>query len=293
MDVRLSAEGLKTTMKESVMRFFGMLSLCVFLLFPTFVKAQNCSVPKVLIVLDKSSSMVRNQVNNQTLWHWATTALTDLVTQFDGSIDFGLMMFPAPPGLCTTGMINVDVGAGSASDIVNALGIAPPYSGNYTPSYQTMDLVASYAPLRDASSQNFVIFITDGWQWCDPYDPATRFLTVNSVTALNALGIKTAVIGFYNSVDYLALNRMAVQGLLPRAGCSTTATFDELQANPTMRCYQQADNYTELTAALTAIATTITAETCNGIDDNCDGRAVRGRKLDRLHRPAGDRRDLQ
>ena len=258
------------------MRFIGMLSLCAVLMFPAFAKAQNCSVPKVLIVLDKSSSMVRNQVNNETLWHWATEALTQLVTQFDGSIDFGLMMFPSPPGMCTPGMINVDVGAGSATDIINSLGIAPPYSGNYTPSYQTMDLVASYAPLQDASSQNFVIFITDGWQWCDPYDAATRFLTVNSVTALSALGIKTAVIGFYNSVDYLALNRMAVQGTMPRTGCSTTATFDELQLDPSLRCYQQADNYAELTAALTAIATTITAETCNGLDDNCDGNIDEG-----------------
>ncbi len=258
------------------MRFLGMLSFCAVLLIPSFAKAQNCSVPKVLIVLDKSSSMVRNQVNNETLWHWATQALSQLVTTFDGRIDFGLMMFPAPPGQCTAGQINVDVGAGSATDIISALGVAPPYSGNYTPSHQTLDLVASYSPLQDASSQNFVIFISDGWQWCDPYDPATRFLSVNSVTALKNLGIKTAVIGFYNSVDYLGLNRMAVEGQMPRTGCDTTATFDELQTNPNLRCYQQADNFSELTAALNAIATTITAEECNGLDDNCDGQIDEG-----------------
>lgn len=258
------------------MRKFLMIPLIALFLAPIHASAQNCSVPKVLIVLDKSSSMTRNSIDGQTLWHWASEALRQLVTTFDGRIDFGLMMFPAPPGQCTPGAVNVDVGPGNTNAIINALGDPPPYSGNYTPSYQTLDQVASYTPLQNPASNNFVIFISDGWQWCDPYDPATRFLSVNSVTNLSSLGIKTGVIGFYSSVDYLALNRMAVQGQLPKAGCNPNATFDELEADPSLRCYHQANNFSDLMAALNSIAQTITAEECNGIDDNCDGQIDEG-----------------
>ena len=129
--------------KEYIMRFLGMLAFSLVLLFPGFAKAQNCSVPKVLIVLDKSSSMVKNSIDGQTLWHWATEALEGLVTQYDGKIDFGLMMFPGTGGECTTGEINVGVGAGSAAAIIAALGAPPPTAGNWTPTYQTLDAVAS------------------------------------------------------------------------------------------------------------------------------------------------------
>ncbi len=262
---------------EFIMKYIGMSLFCLALLFPTFARANNCSVPKVLIVLDKSSSMVRNQVNGETLWHWAEQALTNLVTTYDGRIDFGLMLFPGPGALCNAGVVNVDVGPGTASSIIDALGAPPTYNGFYTPMYQSMDQVASYMPLQDPSSQNFVIFISDGWQWCDPPDHSTRFFAVNSVTNLAALDVRTAVIGFYSSVDYLALNRMAVQGMMPlRPGCNPNASFDELRDNPSLRCYQQADNFAELSAALDSLGVSITAEICDGIDNNCNGQIDEG-----------------
>ena len=53
-----------------------------------------------------------------------------------------------------------------------------------------------------SSSPNYVVLITDGWQWCDPYDSSTRFLPVEAVEQLSIKGITTYVVGFGTGVDH-------------------------------------------------------------------------------------------
>ncbi|MFH2007869.1 MAG: vWA domain-containing protein [bacterium] len=231
-----------------------------------------CTPPQLLIILDKSSSMTDPPAAGMdSKWTIATQAITQLTANYGGAIDLGLMIFP-DPNQCSPGSVVVDVGPSTASAIVSALGSPPPSGGNYTPMAQSIAVAASYAPLLDPNRYNYVVLITDGWQWCDPYDPATRFLPVQAAASLAALGITTYVVGFGDGVDVLTLNRTAVSAGTQLPGC------DETSSDPTNpdNCYFQADDLTELTAALDQIGMSVSQEVCDGVDNNCDGQIDEG-----------------
>jgi uncharacterized protein (TIGR03382 family) len=228
---------------------------------------QSCTHARVLIVLDKSSSMVTgNAADGQLKWNAATSAVETLVETYGDTIDFGLMLFP-DPSQCSPGSVKVDVGPATAGAITAALATPPPDAGNYTPMAESLDEALAYLPLHDPNQRNYVLLVTDGWQWCDPYDAGTRFDAVTSVENLAAAGIDTFVLGFGASVDVLNNNRMAAQGNTAKAGCNpegTDAAADDL-------CYYQTESQSELEAAFDAIAGTIVEESCDGQDNDCDG----------------------
>src|SRR5262249_17898861 len=147
----------------------------------------------------------------QTKWSAATNAINNVVGHYGNGIHFGLMIFPSP-NQCSPGEVKVDVGGSTAASIASNLGSPPPASGNYTPMSQSLDVPGNYSPLLTGPQRNFVLLITDGWQWCSPYDSATRFWPVDAVRRLRAKNIKTFVVGFGAGVDVLTLNRMAYEG---------------------------------------------------------------------------------
>jgi MYXO-CTERM domain-containing protein len=222
----------------------------------------------MLIVLDKSSSMTGAVTGGGTKWEAARNAVTSVVNRHGAGIHFGLMIFP-DPNRCGPGAIKVDVGPNTASSIASYLTTPPPSTGNYTPMSQSLDVAASYGPLLVGPQRNFVLLITDGWQWCDPYDPATRFWPVDAVRRLRGKGIKTYVVGFGSAVDVLTLNRMAYEGGTAPAGCNPNGT-DPAAAD---RCYFQTSSQADLDRALNEIAVVTTVETCDGQDNDCDGYA--------------------
>ncbi len=162
--------------------------------------AQRCDAPRVLLTVDKSSSMLGGLPGGGTKWDAASMAIAELTSAYSDRVDFGLQVFPYP-NRCEPGAVTLDVGANTSEDILDALGDAPPTGGNYTPMAQTLDVAAEYAPLLDAGRDRHLILITDGWQWCDPYDSSTRFTPVDSVRRLRELGITVHVIGFGAAVD--------------------------------------------------------------------------------------------
>ena len=113
-----------------------------------------------------------------------------------------------------------------------------------------------------------MVLITDGWQYCVPYDPQTRYDGVPAVETLTAQGVRTWIVGFGAEVDPVALNRMAVAANTARPGCNPLST-DAAASN---NCYFQVDNAQELIQALNTIAGSISGETCDGIDNDCNGQ---------------------
>ncbi|MCP4449031.1 MAG: VWA domain-containing protein, partial [Myxococcales bacterium] len=227
-----------------------------------------CAPARVMLVLDQSSSMQTGTINGDTKWSIATNAIDAVTGEFENNLEMGLMAFPAN-GQCSPGETLVQPALGRRGAIGDELASPPPEGGNWTPMAETLGAAAQEPSLQPNSGggDRYVLLVTDGWQWCDPYDASTRFNAVDRVQELRDMGVTTFVVGFGNSVDARALNLMAVAAGTEQAGCDESGATPDA-ANP---CYFHADSPLELQTALQDIVVSITGEVCDGLDNDCDG----------------------
>lgn len=238
------------------------------LVTPRVADADTCSSAKVMVVLDKSSSMVTGSIAGVTKWQIAVDGLGQVLNAYQDQAEFGLMTFPQPSA-CGPGALDVSPAKNNRTAILDALATPPPTGGNWTPMAETLEVAVEEPSLASTvDGARHVILITDGWQYCIPYDTATRFDGTPAAQALADAGVTTWVVGFGGEVDTLALNRMAIAAGTARPGCNV-ASDDPAAAD---NCYFQVDDAAGLVAALSSIAGTISAETCDGIDNDCDGQ---------------------
>ncbi|MEZ4403950.1 MAG: MopE-related protein [Kofleriaceae bacterium] len=223
-----------------------------------------CKPPMAVVVLDRSSSMT-GASGGMSKWDAARLALDQVLTVYDQQIAFGLLPFPYPDA-CGPGHLEVPPGLGQRGAFGMALQAPPPSAGNWTPLGETLWAAANDPSTLAGYHPDYLIVITDGFQWCSPYDPARRDLPLDGVKSLQDHGIKTFVVGFGAGVDEPQLAAMASIGGTSPPGCDLTGT------DPAgLRCYHQADDPGELVAALMAIAATASEEICDGADNDCDG----------------------
>lgn len=233
--------------------------------------AQRCEAPTLMLTVDRSSSMLGTLPEGITKWQAAVSAVDALATSYDTRIDFGVQPFPYP-NRCEPGRVVLPVGPNAAGDIVDALGPTPPSAGNWTPITQTLDAALLDPAMQDASRQRALVLVTDGWQWCDPYEASTRFTPIDAVRRLREAGVTVYIVGFGAAVDSLTLNRAAVAAGTALPGCDASLS-DPAAAN---HCYMQANSLSDLRTALAGIARDVTEEVCDGRDNDCDGATDEG-----------------
>ncbi len=259
------------------------LAVSLLLLTSLDASAQDCVPPRILFVVDASFSMT-NELMGVTKWEAAQSAIQAVLDAHGSSAEYGLMTFPGPAGQCSTGQVMVDVAAGTGDTILSTLaGMTLPGNAQ-TPAGQTLNAAASYAGITDPAHDNYVIFITDGYQYCSVesgtacataadctamgVSPCPSCLpdatdgcycvqdwTIRGASALADQGVNTYVVGFGDAVNFRVLNETASVGNTALAGCDPTSTMAS--------CYYQATAPTELTTALSGIVQGVVTAECS------------------------------
>jgi hypothetical protein len=199
--------------------------------------------PNMLIVLDRSGSMLDDGGGGTSKWDHAGNALGQLMTDYGDQIRFGLAQYPEGNNSCDDGAISEDIAANNGAAVLAALD--DPSDNNPTPLEDALqETVIGYQGLLDPDRPNYTLIINDGAPNCGPGgsndfdDPSPR------VTELFNMGILSFVIGFGDGVNPNVLNDMAEAGGTAKAGAEK---------------YYQADNAADLQMALDEIGGSVLA----------------------------------
>lgn len=196
---------------------------------PIRLKPSESGIPNVVLVVDRSYSMIQNPSR----WEGVTAAVRTVTSEFDDVIRFGMILFPSPisEDECGIGSIVVDPGMGVSDDVSVALASWEPVGG--TPTAPSLELAGSLLTRDFPDGENYVLLATDGAPGCNPSfaghgcecipgawcgddnwgNCLDRDRTIETMNGLRALGIDTYVLGVPGS-DIVSdlLDDMAVIG---------------------------------------------------------------------------------
>jgi von Willebrand factor type A domain len=200
--------------------------------------------PDILIVQDRSSSMKNDDSDSScrggcganSKWSQVTAALTQVVTNTQASINWGLKLF-SDNGACDASSAPVvAVGAGNGPAISTAIAAATP--GGNTPTRDAITNGAAYLSGLTDKNDKYILLATDGLPNCPDGcsgmaqpstscimtdNPSEDTVAEQAILTAGQMGFKTFVIGIGDvTVAVATLNQMAVNGGEPQVGASTS-----------------------------------------------------------------------
>ena len=199
------------------------------------------NAPQILIVLDRSGSMIgagqQEPIVNR--WEPSASAVKKLTSDLNGVVDFGLMLFPAPgmamggggrggifggggaAASCTPGKVDVAVKPNNAMAIAAAVDRGAPDMFAQTPTALTLEAAVeamkSSTCADCAENPKYVLLVTDGQPTCGmggmggmggQLDPAQVDATNAAIDKLKAANVGTFVIGYGTKMDMLLAQTM-------------------------------------------------------------------------------------
>jgi hypothetical protein len=230
------------------------LSISLFIWVPPAFTQSNigqCETPNLLILLDRSASML--EANK---WEQAQEAIDGAFIQFVDRLRFGLLAFPweSQCGVPESAL-QIEPNLITQDDLLMAFANSYPDETGLTPLADSVRQGKEVLTrLADPNRDSFMILLTDGVETCRPdEDPSAP---VEEVRLAYEAGYKVYVIGFGSLVSQVTLRKMAEAG-------GTNREF-------------LAQDASSLLDVLTQIVESATQEECDLLDNDCDGEIDEG-----------------
>jgi hypothetical protein len=200
--------------------------------------------PDILIVQDRSGSMKNDDSDTScsrgcganSKWSQVSAALTQVVTNTQASINWGLKLFSDNDACDASSAPVVQVASGNAAAISSAIAAATP--GGNTPTRDAITNAAAYLSGLTDKNDRYLLLATDGLPNCPvgcstmakpsgsctmTDNPSEDGAAEQAVLTAAQMGYKTFVIGIGNvNVAVATLNQMAVNGGEQQTGAATS-----------------------------------------------------------------------
>lgn len=238
--------------------------------------------------------MNQTTTGGMTKWQAVQGAAHAVFQAHGGAAQYGLMTFPGTTGGCAAGDVLVAMAPDTGATIESTLSSLNIPSDNATPAGQTLVKASQLADLPD-----YVIFMTDGWQFCDIDTAGAPVCATQSDCNLMGAapcpscnscqsGTSDPACSGQNADGCYCVRKWPVRGVeaLVNAGvvpfvvgfgsATDVVTLNEAGhasgvADPNCdpqstspSCYFQATSPSDLTMALDAIVASLVTETCTG-----------------------------
>ena len=195
----------------------------------------NVRPANVMLMLDRSQSMYES-IGGRTKWEIAAGSLHEVLPHYEGTVRFGLTLFPGPISACQEGSLAHELADGNVTQILETVDATLPGQGG-TPIGATFEMLGQFGGLDDPGYANFILLLSDGSETCLGHP-------VTDARDLYALRppIQVYPVGFGHRADQQLLGDIA------RASHTESGT---------VRGYWSAEDAAELTEAFESILTSV------------------------------------